>query len=162
MYCSLINMAVASFTRFRPSLIPARRNSVRRCCLTVRGLMFKWLAISLLLHPWTSRRSTCWSRGVILISLRLIIGFSSAPSVQSWGRDPRTTGANGSPNVRLGIMAFRTMQLRLKLLLFFAVYWSFFMMGYRIGSRKRELLPKSCRFSLVFTAPGLALQWGQL
>ena len=26
--CSLINMAVASFTRFRPSLMPARRNSV--------------------------------------------------------------------------------------------------------------------------------------
>jgi hypothetical protein len=38
--------------------------------------------ISLLLHPCTSRRNTCWSRGVILISLSLIIGFSSAPSVQ--------------------------------------------------------------------------------
>ena len=45
-------------------------------------------AISLLLHPGTSRRNTCWLRGVILISLRLIIGFSSAPSVQSWGHDP--------------------------------------------------------------------------
>src|ERR1035437_8662954 len=70
-----MNMAVASFTRLRPSLMPARRNSVRRCCLTVRGLMLRWLAISLLLHPWTSRRRTCWSRGVILISLRLIMVF---------------------------------------------------------------------------------------
>src|SRR5208283_129472 len=99
--CSLINMAVASFTRFRPSLMPARKNSVRRCCFTVRGLMFKWLAISLLLHPCTSRCSTCWSRGVILISLRLIIGFLSAPSVQSWGRAPPTIGATRSPNILL-------------------------------------------------------------
>lgn len=54
-----------------------------------RGLIFKMArAMSLLLHPCTSRRNTCWSRGVILISLRLITGFSSAPSVQSWGRDP--------------------------------------------------------------------------
>jgi hypothetical protein len=45
-------------------------------------------AISLLRHPCTSRRNTCWSRGVISISLRLIIGFSSAPSVWSCGRDP--------------------------------------------------------------------------
>ena len=37
--CSLMNMAVASLTRLRPSLIPARKNNVRRCCLTVRGLM---------------------------------------------------------------------------------------------------------------------------
>src|SRR5208283_3459829 len=99
--CSLINMAVASFTRFRPSLMPARKNSVRRCCFTVRGLMFKWLAISLLLHPCTSRCSTCWSRGVILISLRLIIGFLSAPSVQSWGRSPPTVRATRSPNILL-------------------------------------------------------------
>src|SRR5215470_10016424 len=61
MLCSLRNMAVASFTRFRPSRIPARRKSVRRCCLTVRGLMFSWPAISLLLQPCTSRLSTCWS-----------------------------------------------------------------------------------------------------
>jgi hypothetical protein len=54
-----------------------------------RGLIFKMArAMSLLLHPCTSRRNTCWSRGVILISLRLITGFSPAPSVQSWGRDP--------------------------------------------------------------------------
>jgi len=35
--------------------IPARKNSVRRCCLTVRGLMLSWPAIFLLLGPWTSR-----------------------------------------------------------------------------------------------------------
>jgi len=28
-------MVVANFTRFRPAVIPARKNSVRRCCLTV-------------------------------------------------------------------------------------------------------------------------------
>src|ERR1700678_1670841 len=47
--------AVASRTRLRPSRIPARRKSVRRCCLTVRGLMLNWPAISLLLQPWTSK-----------------------------------------------------------------------------------------------------------
>jgi hypothetical protein len=36
---SLLNIAIASFTRFRPSRIPARRNNVRKCCFTVRGLM---------------------------------------------------------------------------------------------------------------------------
>src|SRR5437762_872723 len=88
---SFSNNAVASLTRLRPSLIPARRNNVRRCCFTVRGLMFSSAAISLLLHPWTSSRSTCWSRGVIVISLRLIMGVSSGPSVHSWGRDPPET-----------------------------------------------------------------------
>src|ERR1700722_1920848 len=56
---SLVNMAMASFTRLRPSRMPARRNSVRRCCFTVRGLICNWPAISLLLHPWTSRLKTC-------------------------------------------------------------------------------------------------------
>src|SRR5689334_10851196 len=56
---SLENMAMANFTRLRPSRIPARKNRVRRCCLTVRGLMFNWPAISLLLQPCTSRLSTC-------------------------------------------------------------------------------------------------------
>jgi hypothetical protein len=37
-----------SFTRLRPSLIPARRKSVRKRCFTVRGLMLNWAAISLL------------------------------------------------------------------------------------------------------------------
>src|SRR5437868_9124709 len=37
---SRLNMAIASFTRFLPSRIPARRNKVRKCCLTVRGLIF--------------------------------------------------------------------------------------------------------------------------
>src|SRR5258708_34660054 len=67
---SLENMAMASFTRLRPSRIPARKKSVRRCCFTVRGLMLSWPAISLLLHPWTSRFKTCWSRGVTLTSFR--------------------------------------------------------------------------------------------
>src|SRR5580693_3615649 len=56
---SLANIAMASFTRLRPSRIPARRNSVRRCCFTVRGLMLSWPAISLLLQPCTSRFRTC-------------------------------------------------------------------------------------------------------
>jgi len=34
---SLLNMAMASFTRFRPSRMPAHRNHVLKCCLTVRG-----------------------------------------------------------------------------------------------------------------------------
>ena len=38
---------MANFTRLRPSRIPARKNSVRRCCFTVRGLMLSWPAISL-------------------------------------------------------------------------------------------------------------------
>src|SRR4029077_13609309 len=33
-----LKRAVASLTRLRPSRMPARRNSVRRCCFTVRGL----------------------------------------------------------------------------------------------------------------------------
>ena len=49
--CSLRNIAVASFTRLRPSRIPALRNNVRRCCLTVLGLMCNSSAISRLLHP---------------------------------------------------------------------------------------------------------------
>src|ERR1700678_500594 len=69
---SLANMAMASFTRLRPSRIPARKKSVRRCCFTVRGLMFNWPAISLLLQPCTSNSSTCWSRGVTLTSARSI------------------------------------------------------------------------------------------
>src|SRR5215470_11689734 len=32
---SLLNIAMASFTRFRPSRMPARRNNVLKCCLTV-------------------------------------------------------------------------------------------------------------------------------
>src|ERR1022692_287064 len=56
---SLVNTAIASFTRLRPSRIPARKNSVRRCCFTVRGLMLSWPAISLLLQPCTSRFKTC-------------------------------------------------------------------------------------------------------
>lgn len=52
-------MAVARMTRLRPCLIPARRNNVRRCCLTVRGLIFNSMAMSLLLQPWTSSFSTC-------------------------------------------------------------------------------------------------------
>src|SRR5579863_402362 len=56
---SLANTAMASFTRLRPSRMPVRRNSVRRCCFTVRGLIFNWPAISLLLQPCTSRCSTC-------------------------------------------------------------------------------------------------------
>jgi hypothetical protein len=48
---SLLNIAIASFTRFRPSRIPARRNNVRKCCFTVRGLRLNWPAISLLLQP---------------------------------------------------------------------------------------------------------------
>src|SRR5450631_3593220 len=63
---SFVNIAIASFTRLRPSRIPARKNRVRRCCFTVRGLMLSWPAISLLLQPWTSRFKTCWSRGVTL------------------------------------------------------------------------------------------------
>src|SRR5580700_7158809 len=39
---SLLYIAMASLTRFRPSRMPARRNNVRRCCLTVRGLMLSW------------------------------------------------------------------------------------------------------------------------
>src|SRR5216684_4207252 len=74
---SLENMAMASFTRLRPSRIPARKNSVRRCCLTVRGLMLSCPAMSLLLHPWTRRFRTCWSRGVTLTSLRSIMLFPS-------------------------------------------------------------------------------------
>src|SRR5882672_5733985 len=75
-------MAVASFTRLRPSRMPARRNMVRRCCFTVRGLIFSWLAISLLLQPCTRSFSTCASRGVILICPRSLtappqIAFSS-------------------------------------------------------------------------------------
>src|SRR5271165_3541163 len=72
---SLVNMAMASFTRLRPSRIPARRNSVRRCCFTVRGLILSWPAISLLLQPCTSRFKTCWSRGVTLTWSRLITDF---------------------------------------------------------------------------------------
>ena len=45
------NAAVASLTRLRPSRIPARRNNVRKCCFTVRGLIRNWPAISLLLQP---------------------------------------------------------------------------------------------------------------
>src|ERR1700733_14995193 len=41
------NAAVARRTRFRPSRIPARRKRVRKCCLTVRGLMLSCPAISL-------------------------------------------------------------------------------------------------------------------
>src|SRR5882724_10308460 len=64
-------------TRLRPCLMPARRKSVRRCCLTVRGLMLSCRAISLLLHPCPSRRSTSSSRGVILITLRSTTFLSS-------------------------------------------------------------------------------------
>lgn len=39
-----MNMAMASFTRLRPSRMPARKNSVRRCGLTVRGLILSWPA----------------------------------------------------------------------------------------------------------------------
>src|SRR5438309_11586144 len=74
---SRLNMAIASFTRLRPSRIPARRNRVRRCCLTVRGLIFSCPAISLLLQPCTSRFNTCWSRGVTLTCARSIIVISS-------------------------------------------------------------------------------------
>ncbi len=52
------NAAVASRTRLHPSPIPARRNSVRKCCFTVRGLILTWPAISLLLQPWTRKSST--------------------------------------------------------------------------------------------------------
>src|SRR4051812_40874765 len=103
-----MNMAVASLTRFRPSLIPARRNNVRRCCFTVRGLMASWLAISLLLHPCTSSRNTCWSRGVILISFRLIMDVRLLLTVQSWGRDPLETNARYSPNLRRTITSINT------------------------------------------------------
>jgi hypothetical protein len=37
--------------------------------------MLNWPAISLLLHPWTSKLSTCWSLGVTLIPLRSIMKF---------------------------------------------------------------------------------------
>src|SRR5262249_53221970 len=57
------------------SVIPARRNSVRRCCFTVRGLMLRLPAISLLLHPWARRRNTSPSRGVILTASKLIIPY---------------------------------------------------------------------------------------
>src|SRR2546426_12536265 len=67
---SLAKTAIASFTRLRPSRIPARKKSVRRCCFTVRGLMFSWAAISLLLQPWTSSFKTCSSRCVIFIVVR--------------------------------------------------------------------------------------------
>src|ERR1700681_3093369 len=56
---SLVNIAMANFTRLRPSRIPARKKSVRRCCFTVRGLILSWPAISLLLQPWTSKFKTC-------------------------------------------------------------------------------------------------------
>src|SRR6266567_5565419 len=61
---SFVNTAMASFTRLRPSRIPARKNNVRKCCFTVRGLILSCPAISLLLQPCTSRFSTSWSRGV--------------------------------------------------------------------------------------------------
>src|SRR5579864_3273302 len=56
---SRVKIAMANFTRLRPSRIPARKNRVRRCCLTVRGLMLSWPAISLLLQPCTSKFNTC-------------------------------------------------------------------------------------------------------
>src|SRR5580698_7959188 len=56
---SRANMAIASFTRLRPSRIPARRKRVRRCCFTVRGLILSCPAISLLLQPCTSKCRTC-------------------------------------------------------------------------------------------------------
>src|ERR1700686_2916787 len=56
---SLAKIAIANFTRLRPSRIPARKNRVRKCCLTVRGLMLSWPAISLLLQPCTSKFKTC-------------------------------------------------------------------------------------------------------
>src|SRR5205823_8116306 len=65
--CSFSKMAVARMTRLRPCLILARRNSVRRCCFTVRGLILSSNAISLLLQPCTSSLSTSLSRRVILI-----------------------------------------------------------------------------------------------
>ena len=34
-----------SFTRLRPSLIPASGKNLRKCCFTVRGLMLNWPAI---------------------------------------------------------------------------------------------------------------------
>jgi|SRR5580700_4209448 hypothetical protein len=49
-----------------------------------------FLVAASLHHRW----STSWSCDVILMLLRLIkliIGVSSAPSVQSWGRDPHST-----------------------------------------------------------------------
>lgn len=55
-----------SFTRLRPSLIPARRTRVRKCCLTVRGLTLNWPATSRLLQPCTSRLASVWSLGVHL------------------------------------------------------------------------------------------------
>jgi len=45
--CSFEKTAVASFTGLRPAAMPARKNKVRRCCLTVRRLMGNSLAISL-------------------------------------------------------------------------------------------------------------------
>src|SRR3984957_7571670 len=63
---SFVNTAIANFTRLRPSRIPARKNSVRKCCFTVRGLMLSWPAISLLLQPCTSKFKPCRSRGVTL------------------------------------------------------------------------------------------------
>jgi len=56
-------MAVANFTRLRPSVIPARRNNVRRCCFTVRGLMLRCPPISLLLHRCARSRKTSSSSG---------------------------------------------------------------------------------------------------
>src|ERR1700733_13493762 len=73
---SLLNIAIASLTRFRPSRMPALRNRVRKCCFTVRGLMLSCPAISLLLHPCTSRFRTCWSRGVTLTCAKSTICIS--------------------------------------------------------------------------------------
>ena len=72
-------MAVASLTRLRPSRIPARRNKVRKCCFTVRGLIRSCSAISLLLHPCSSSCSTSSSRGVILIEPRSTIASPFLP-----------------------------------------------------------------------------------
>src|ERR1700691_2292195 len=90
----LSNAAVASRTRLRPSRIPARRNSVRRCCFTVRGLMWSWPAISLLLQPCTNRFKTCWSRGVTLTCCRSI---TDVPPADYWRSSSCSASARLSP-----------------------------------------------------------------
>src|SRR5579862_578629 len=85
----LSKAAVARRTRLRPSRIPARRNRVRRCCLTVRGLILNWPAISLLLQPCTSRSRTCRSRGVTFTLARLIT-MMFLPSLP-WGDSCRAS-----------------------------------------------------------------------
>ena len=92
-------MAVASFTRLRPSRIPARKNNVRKCCFTVRGLMRSCAAISLVLKLLVQGCSNKEIAGQLSISPRTVKQHLRTLFLRAGIRD-------GRKRVKLAIAAF--------------------------------------------------------